>query len=306
VQGRHFFNHDLLQALVAIADTGSFAKAGAQLHLTQSAVSLQIRKLESQAGQALFEKIGRQMLPNHAGHLLIDYARRMLALNLEASHALQGRMLDGTLRLGAPQDIAEDHLPEVLQKFSALYPRMRLEVRVERNQQLIKSIERGEYDVAITLSELPPLLPKSEHFELRNLGQSKMSWLASDLFYQRVDAQASEPLPLVLLEPPCLFRAQAIAALEEKNIAYRIAFTTASLAGLRAAVQAGLGVTARMASMQDRERGIADYVRKPRGARWALPKLGSLKTSLYFSTDPATPATRRLAELLEQSLASST
>jgi DNA-binding transcriptional LysR family regulator len=305
VQGHHLFSHDLLQALVAIADTGSFAKAGEQLHVTQSAVSLQIRRLETQAGQMLFEKMGRQMLPNSAGRVLIEYARRMLALNLEASHALQGRMVDGLLRLGAPQDIAEDHLPDVLKHFSALYPRMRLEVRVERNQQLIKSIERGEYDVAMTLSETPLQRPASEHFELRTLGQTKMSWLASDLFYQRVRGSISEPLPLVLLEPPCLFRSQAIAALEAKNIAYRVAFTTASLAGLRAAVQAGLGVTARMAAAQDKERGITEYGRGPDRTLWVLPKLGSLKTHLYFSSDPATPATRSLAELLERSVVGS-
>lgn len=294
MNSRHLFGHDLLRALVAICDAGSFAKAAKSLHLTQAAVSLQIRRLEEQAEQALFERSGRTMVLTDAGRVLMEYARKIIALNLEATHALQGRRIDGTVKLGAPQDIAEDVLPNVLRKFASVYPRVRLEVRIERNQQLMKSIQRGEFDVAAVLNEEAFSLEDESIGTLLKIAQPKLQWLGAE---RAIPLSAGEALPLVLLEPPCIFRTHALAALDAASLKYRVAYTTSSLSGLRAAVEAGLGITARMASRGDESHGIT--VQRSRGA---LPKLRSLKLMLFQKHKAGTPAVATLAELLNEAM----
>jgi DNA-binding transcriptional LysR family regulator len=292
----HLYSHELLRTLVTVIDEGGSASAAKHLHQTQPAISLQIKRLEEQAGQALFEKIGRQLHPTAAGLLLAEYGRKMLALNLEAAQALKGHELDGLLRLSAPQDVAEDYLPSVLGKFSASFPRMKLEVKVERNQQLVKGIANHEYDVAVVTVDQQFAWQPDQLTSLKQLGSVKMQWLAASSF--SVD---TGPLPLVLLEPPCLFRTKAITALDFAKINYRIAYITASLAGLRAAVEAGLGVTARLASSEDYSRNIEPFSKLP---PLKLPKLGSLKTYLYQSLDKRTAATQLLCDLLEAKIRS--
>ncbi len=293
----HLYSHELLRTLVAIVDSGSFAKASERLHCTQAAVSLQVRRLEEAAEQALFNKLGRQMVLNAAGHVLVAYARQILALNAEATLALHGRNVDGLLRLGAPQDVAEDHLPEVLRKISAAYPRMRLEVRVERNQQLMVGIERGDYDVAVALTSAAREWVLSKPGHIAQLGRPRMQWLAADSFTVK---PPQGPLPLVLLEHPCVFRTQAIAALEAAKVLYRLAYSTTSLSGLRAAVEAGLGVTARLVARDDGARGIRPIRANMAGVR--LPKLSSLRTMLYQTGDANSPAIAMAAQLLAERL----
>ena len=111
----------LLQTFVAIADNGSFTLAAKQVHRTQSAVSLQMQRLEAAAGAPLFRKNGRQMETTDAGDLLLNHARTLLALNDETLQALRGIAIEGTVRLGAPTDIAEDYLPEILKAFTAAH-----------------------------------------------------------------------------------------------------------------------------------------------------------------------------------------
>jgi DNA-binding transcriptional LysR family regulator len=285
------YSHELLRTLVTVIDEGGLAKAAILLHQTQPAISLQLKRLEEQAQQALFEKVGRKLRPSAAGNLLATYGRKILALNLEATQALHGHELDGVIRLGAPQDIAEDYLSDVLAKFSAAFPRMQLEVRVERNQQLVKGIVDHDYDVALVTVDRNFLWQSEQKQSLKLIGTVKMQWLAANQF-----DSGSLPLPLVLLEPPCLFRTQAIAALDAAKIEYRIAYITASLAGLRAAVEAGMGVTARLASHEDYARNIEPVSTLQ---SFKLPKLGSLKTYLYQTPHKKTAAIQLLCDLLE-------
>jgi DNA-binding transcriptional LysR family regulator len=290
------YSHELLRTLVTVIDSGGFAKAAEILNQTQPAISLQIKRLEEQTEQALFEKVGRQLQPTAAGYRLAEYGRKILAINLEAVQAMQGFQLDGLIRLSAPQDIAEDYLPDVLGKFVAAYPRMQLEVKVERNQQLVKGIANHDYDVAIATVDKQFQWQPEQRVNLKRLNSLNMQWLAAANFSLPVD----DVLPLVLLEPPCLFRTRAIEALDAAQLKYRIAYITASLAGLRAAVEAGLGVTARLASREDYSRNIEPITRMP---LQRLPKLGSLNTYLYHCPDKRTSATQLLCELLQARVA---
>jgi len=272
----------LLQTFVAIADHGSFTQAAKQVHRTQSAVSLQMQRLEATAGAPLFKKNGRQMETTDTGDLLLNHARTLLALNDEALHALRGIAIEGTVRLGAPTDVAEDYLPDILKAFAAAHARVKLEVVVERSHELVKSYRAGKLDLALALGETPG-------GEI--LGRQKVVWIAARDF--KFDPR--QPIPLVLLEAPCIFRNLALEAFERHGIPWRIAYSTSSLSGLRAAVKAGLGITPRTATTRESD---LHYVQQSR----RLPALGRLSLSLYGAKAPGSPAVTKLAELVRERL----
>jgi DNA-binding transcriptional LysR family regulator len=272
----------LLQTFVAIADHGSFTQAAKQVHRTQSAVSLQMQRLEAAAGAPLFKKNGRQMETTDTGDLLLNHARTLLALNDEALHALRGIAIEGTVRLGAPTDVAEDYLPDILKAFAAAYARVKLEVVVERSHELVKSYRAGKLDLALALGEAPG-------GEI--LGRQKVVWIAARDF----NLDPRQPIPLVLLEAPCIFRNLALEAFERHGIPWRIAYSTSSLSGLRAAVKAGLGITPRTATTRESD---LHYVQQSR----RLPALGRLSLSLYGAKAPGSPAVTKLAELVRERL----
>jgi DNA-binding transcriptional LysR family regulator len=272
----------LLQTFVAIADHGSFTQAAKQVHRTQSAVSLQMQRLEAAAGAPLFKKNGRQMETTDTGDLLLNHARTLLALNDEALHALRGIAIEGTVRLGAPTDVAEDYLPDILKAFAAAYARVKLEVVVERSHELVKSYRAGKLDLALALGEAPG-------GEI--LGRQKVVWISARDF----NLDPRQPIPLVLLEAPCIFRNLALEAFERHGIPWRIAYSTSSLSGLRAAVKAGLGITPRTATTRESD---LHYVQQSR----RLPALGRLSLSLYGAKAPGSPAVTKLAELVRERL----
>lgn len=225
---------DCLRTFVAINDTGTFAAAGDRVGRSLSAVSLQMNKLEGQVGQTLFSKIGRRMQLTGAGMQLLDHARTILAANDAALGALSHQRLSGTVRMGILHDVLEVALAEALDEFSKAHPAVRLEITVDRSRTLIDALEAGALDQVIAF-EFATRLP-SELIEL-----VPMAWIG-----QRSGHQVGlRPLPLVLLDEPCAFRRAALAALDHAGIAWRVVLTSPSLSAVRAAVRAGLGVTAR-------------------------------------------------------------
>lgn len=269
---------ELLRTLVAIGEGGSFARAAERVHRTPAAVSQQMARLHELTGAELFEKSGRALKLTEAGELLLSYGRRLLALHDEALRALQGRSLGGEVRLGAPQDFAEELLPRVLRDFSRVYPAVRLEVVVERNQELARRVHAGRLDLALALA--------ASTQGMQVLGRQPVRWLAAPGFARN----AGEPLPLVALEAPCVFRDMAVRALDRRGIAWRLAYVTSSLSGLRAAVRAGLGVTARTPLTRDDESDV--------GAALGLPALGELAVGLHLPTANLPPAAVLMARLI--------
>ncbi len=292
----NLIDHDLLQALVSVVDSGGFSKAANQLHLTQSAVSLQIRRLEEQTDQTMFEKQGRNMVLTDSGVVMLGYARKILALNREAQYALQGRRLDGLIRIGIPQDIAEDVLPEALHRYAQQFPRVQFEVKVDRNTKLIEAVQKNSYDIVVAQATEESLSSLDGLTNVRKLIRPKMRWLASAFFVKQHELQE---LPLVLLEAPCIFRGKALALLEQANIPYRIAYSTSSLSGLRSAVEAGLGITLRTGSSYDLDRHI-ETIQTVRllNESLALPKAGGLQSFLYQNPGCDAPGFSTLSELL--------
>lgn len=227
---------DVLRTLVTAQQLGSFNRAADHIGRSQSAVSQQIRKLEQQVGEPLFRKQGRHLALTDAGELVLAYARRILDLNDEAVAALRGRAAEGEVRFGLPADFAETWLPAALGRFKRTHPAIRIEAVVDRNRKLVERLDKGELDLVLAIGS----------------GTRSDATLLASLYPVWIGAAASqpaqtsaEPIPLVMYEPPCFFRQRALAALDAAGLPWRIAFTSPSLHGLWAAVEAGLGVTLR-------------------------------------------------------------
>ncbi len=227
---------DVLRTLIATQQLGAMNRAADKIGRSQSAVSQQIQKLENRLGQPLFRKHGRGRVLTDAGEVLLAYAQRMIELNDEAVAVISGIKVKGVVRFGFSGDFAQTWLPMALQQFKLAYPNIRIEATVERNASLLERLEKGQLDLCVVLSG-----KVSVHAQV--LSSVPMAWIGGN--GHRV--KPGEPVQLALLEAPCYFRTAAINALDEAGIPWEIAFTTPNVAGLWAAVNAGLGVTVRTA-----------------------------------------------------------
>ena len=229
---------ELLRTFIAVIDHHSFAEAGAQLARTQSSVTQHMQRLEHQVGVSLFEKRGRQKQLTEPGLQLLRHARQMLSLNDEALNSLRESSLSGVLRIGSPHDIADTILPPILSHIARSAPRLRLEIDVGRSPFLMDDLHRGKVDMVISTRQDPSL----EGFALRT---SPVWWICSARYIHN----PGEPLPLILVDEPSIYRRYALEALERANISWRQAYLASNLIGIKAATRAGLGVTPRSMEM---------------------------------------------------------
>ncbi|RUW22048.1 LysR substrate-binding domain-containing protein, partial [Mesorhizobium sp. M4B.F.Ca.ET.013.02.1.1] len=225
---------DLLKTFLAFVDGGSLAKAASTVGRSPPAVTAQMQRLEEIVGEPLLAPQGRGRGLTPAGEDLVGHARRILAVHTEALLALKGARADGRLAVGTTQDFADRGLPELLRAFAVSHPRVRIELRVGRSIELGQALQAGDLDLAITMRQSPG--PD----EVAVIGEP-MLWLCS----QKGLAAREDVLPLALLDPQCGFREAALAALDAAGRRYRIAAGSASLAGVRTAVNAGIALTLR-------------------------------------------------------------
>lgn len=286
---RIHFDLDVLRSFALGIELGSFAKAAERLGRSTSAVSAQLKKLEDQAGAPLLRKAGRGLALTDAGETLLGYARRLLELNDEAAAAVRGVELEGWVRLGLQEDFGEGLLPEVLGRFARAHPRVRVEVRIARNAELLERVGAGRLDLALAWDA------RAVGAHAERVGEVPMRWIGA-AGAPPVDRRDGEPLPLVVLEAPCLLRSAAIAALDRAGMPWRVAFTSASLAGIWAAVAAGLGISVRTPL------GLPGRVRAFALGEAGLPALPVLGLSLHRAEAQPSAAVARLAALLLQSL----
>lgn len=230
---------DALRSLVAILRLGGLARAAERIGRSPSALSQQMRKLESQLGEPLFRKQGRRVVLTEAGDRVHAYARRILELNDEAVHAVRGAAIDGAVRFGLPGDFAESWLPAALGQFRKAYPAVRVDVLVEPNRLLLERLDRGELDLVLAMNQ-------GGRADAERLATLPMAWIGPEGTGEVVRPDAV--LDLALYQPPCFFRKAGTTALDHAGIAWRPAFVTASLHSLWAGVAAGLGITVRTAA----------------------------------------------------------
>jgi DNA-binding transcriptional LysR family regulator len=281
------FDLDVLRSFVAGVDLGSFGRAADRLGRSTSAVSAQLKKLEEQAGVPLLRKEGRGLALTEAGETMLAYARRLLALNDQASRAVRGAELEGRVRLGLQEDFGETLLPQVLGQFARAHPKVRIEARVARNADLLERIALAQLDLALAWDH-DARLPHAER-----LLELPMCWIgpaapAASVFTDDGD------VPLVAFEAPCLFRDCATEALDRANLSWRAAFTSPSLAGLWAAAAAGLGVAVRTPL------GLPATVRTLAPGEQGLPALPSISLSLYQAQAQPDPVAAALGDIVRQ------
>ncbi len=223
---------DQLQTLVAIVDTGSFTKAADRVFKTQSAVSMQMRRLEERIGKQLFQKDGRGNKLTPEGERLLNFARRMIRLNNEAIAAFDDNRLEGSLRIGTPDDYADRYMPEIISRFARTHPNVELNIVCEASVDLSEKINRGELDVALVTHN--PLARMSEVVRTEPL-----CWVASSNHPLPED----QTIPLALGRNDCQWRQASCAALDSIGREYHILFTSWSSTVLAAAVLAGMAVS---------------------------------------------------------------
>jgi len=272
---------DLLRTLATGVELGNFARAATRLGRTQSAVSLQLRRLEDQVGKKLVRRQGRGLALTPAGETMLGYARKLLALNDEALSSVAGAAIAGTVRLGLAQDFAETWLPRALAKFAADHPAVRVDLRIDRSAHVLEGVLRGNLDLGLAITDAPA--------DTRTVATLRPHWFGRrDRSWRR-----DSPLPLVLFEHPCIFNRAGTAALDQAGIPWRLAVTSPSLAGLWAAVEAGLGVMVRTeASLPPHLRGI--------GRVAGLPPLPSVRVALVEAEAEPAPPVAMLSGILRQ------
>jgi DNA-binding transcriptional LysR family regulator len=278
---RPTFDMDALRAMVVGIDLGSFALAANKLGRSQSAISMQLKKLEQQAGQQLLRRSGRGLVPTEAGDALLAYARSIISLNDEAAASLGVTAASASVRIGLPQDYVEDVLPEVIKRFSEKRPDVHVDVRAGRNYDLEEDVRSGRLDVAIAFCR-----PGSNTHGTR-VALLPLLWLCNKKLLKR---SFDDTIPLVLFDHPCLFRQAALQALEGKGLRWRLSLTTPSLPGIWAALRFGLGI-----SIRTPHRLPVGIVESRTAFR--LPKLPFLELRM-FSGHELSPAASNLREIL--------
>lgn len=221
---------DWLKCFVAVVDAGSLSAAAPEVHRSQSAVSMQLKKLEAALGYRLLERGPRAQQLTPEGQRLLGYARRMLDLHVETQAAFHGRELTGRIRLGVPDDYAARYLTPVLKRFAPHHGSVEIELSCEQSTSLIPRVERGNLDLALVSRDHP------RHGTL--LFHEPMVWVGSPQFH----TWRRDPLPIAVYESTSLAKRSAINSLALQGRRYRVVYNSSSLAGQIAAVESGLAV----------------------------------------------------------------
>ena len=273
---------DLLRSFVSVVEAGGFTRAGERVHRTQSTVSQQIKRLEDDIGQPLLHRTGKDVTPTEAGEKLLSYARRLLSLAEEARDVVVRPAHDGAVKLGIPEDFAAYRLAKLLAAFSRAHPALRLDVRADQSIYLKRDLYRGELDLALF---------KRDAGEKGGIAAwpERVHWVTSKS--HPVDSKTNS-VPLIGFPAGCLYRRRAIHALESAGRSWHMAYTSSSLAGIQAAIAAGMGLSilSEMAIQADHLVLTAKQGFKP---------IEKTEVALMASPD-ASPATLRLADRLAE------
>lgn len=280
----HLLDIDQLRTFVAIADMGSFTRAADTVNKTQSAVSMQMKRLEERVGRPVFERDGRVSRLTDEGERLLDYARKIVRLNRECIASFAEAELSGRIRLGLPDDYAERYLPEILARFAHSNPRAEVTVVCEPSTSLIEKVQNGDLDLAIVT-----------HLDRRGpceiVRTEQLLWVTS----ARHLAHEETPLPLALGNSTCDWRQSATEALERAGRPYRILYATCHSTAVGAVVLAGLSVSVLPESAV---RAGMRILRPSEG----FPALPSCKIGLIRNGQEPNPLAQALSLQIRQSL----
>jgi DNA-binding transcriptional LysR family regulator len=268
---------DLLRGFVTVAERGGFTAAGQALGLTQSAISLKVKRLEELLGRPVFLRGAKRVALTPEGETLLSYARRMLALNEEAVRRFVSPPVAGRLRLGVADHFVPRHLAPALARLSRTWPELRVEVEVGRSHELRARLAREELDLVLGKR-------RDGETEGRVIFTEAVVWVAAPGF----EATPGRPLKLAMLPQGCMFRDRALTALARAGVASEVVYTSPSLMGIAAAAQAGFA-----ASVMGRTglpEGLAELEH--------LPPLGTAEMCLFGDAAGQSPVVEPLLEWL--------
>ncbi|GAB1364227.1 LysR family transcriptional regulator [Rhodobacter sp.] len=266
-----------LRSFVTVAEVGGVTRAAGFLNLTQSAVSMQIKRLEESLGQLLFLRAARKLALSPEGEQLLSYGRRMLALNDEVLARFGSDACEGEMRLGVPHDIVYPAIPGILKRLAQAHPRVRVNLMSSFTLPMKAEFARGEFDVILTTEQAPDAGAEV-------LGARQLNWIGAP------DGTAWQRRPLRLgFKDSCIFRPRTQAALDEAGIPWELATGGESEQAVEATVAADLAVSVRL------EGAIPEGCAPIPGDN-ALPRLGEMKIALYRNQ-------RRKDEAMEMLLA---
>lgn len=277
---------ELLRTLIAVADTGSFTSAAERVERTQSAVSMQIKKLEAIAGRSLFDRRARGVSLTSDGEALVARARRIMALLDQATEALRTKPLTGVVRVGVPEEFMSPVLRNILTRFTQVHSGVHVTVTCETTGDLLVSLREGALDLVIAVVEKP-----------RSPGEvltyDSTVWAASAQHL----AQDQTPVPIALFEQGCWWRDPAIKQLETAGKPFRVAYVSRSLTGIQAAVSSGIAIAAMSrSSMPPESRAL--------GEQEGFPPLQASSVVLRVNERNDTPAVRGLARAIRDAFVS--
>ncbi|ODS23616.1 hypothetical protein AB835_07835 [Candidatus Endobugula sertula] len=276
---------DFLRSFVVIAELGSFTQAGNQLARSQSAISLQIKKLEELLGQKIFDRKGHNFQLTPTGETLMPYARQILQLNDRLMDDLDQKVIEGKVRLGIPSEFATALLPKIVGKFSRENPQIALEVKCDLSRNLNLDIKQNKYDLILSLVDDPSQV-KGEYIR-----RDKLVWVVSPEYY----LDNITTFPLIVAPEGCIYRNRAINTLNRCRVPWQIIYTIMDIAGIKAAIEEGLGITVLAESTVPQNL-------KTISSSEQLEKLGDIGISLISYGVHMSDATRALADYLKQYL----
>ncbi len=256
-----------LRSFVTIAEFGSMTRAATRLFMTQSAISMQIKRLENNLGLIVFDRRAQGMTTTAEGEQLLHFANQMLAINDEAMGRLTSPDFEGLVRLGAPGDVIYPHIPKILQAFSRDYPRVQIKLSSGPTVNLKNQFKQGLLDVMLTTE-------KSADKDGQVISSQSLVWIGAEdgIAWKR------RPLPLGISKN-CAFRASAIKALEENDVEWVDVVASEDDTAAQALVSADLCVSAELEGVDNLGRVAIDH-----GGQ--LPDLPGFSIVLYNAKDP--------------------
>lgn len=220
---------DLLNTFVKVAETRNFTLAGRQIHRSQSAVSMQIKRLTETIGKPLIQMEGKQVQLSPTGELVLEHALKILKVHDTAMTAISQSELKGRVRLGAPEDYCSLFVPQILAGFARDYPDIRVDVICRSSSQLYGDLLQGKLDLAVCTAL---------GVEGEKIFQEPVVWVTNE----KAGITENDSLPLAVYNHGCIYRKWATEALEKNNRPFHVAYMSPSISGILAAVRSGLAV----------------------------------------------------------------
>lgn len=276
-----------LKTFVLGMELKSFTLAAQHQHKSTSAVSAHLKKLEAQTNSALVKKEGRNLLPTEQGEHLLHYAKKMLALNDEVLETLRCIELQGSLILGLQEDFAEQVITECLGRFTRINENIHLHTMIDRYANLISSTKDTSLDLSVTWKGHET----TAYSQL--VANTEIQWISSADFPLNYFLDNNKPLPLVMVEPNCLFKQKAIAALEAKGIKWEVVYQSQSLSGIWPAVNTGIGITARTCIGKPSHLQVI---------KTKLPSIGHIGIQVHSASGTKNNMRDRLIELISNTI----